>query len=825
MNFRMRGRFLFIGIAVGLVFAILVLGLYHLTVLSSAEVSANLSTSAVREVTTAGKRGSVLDINGTPLAYDDTAYNVQFLKDASKVLSSDKAHYTQILIRTVEIIEENGFEVIDTFDIVRTENGAFDFSFSDSSLSVRQTKIKNWLINMAIPESLTDPEQIYYELRTRYRIPEEMPYEEARKLLSIWQEVQLISSWSYLPVNIAYDVDFETVAQLEARSDVLEGIQISESTKRVYPQGEIAAHLIGYTGRISDAEQLEALEEKGYTAESLIGKTGIEYSMEDYLTAETADKRGKKEIRVNTNGVVLETLSESLPKNGNNVILNIDLELENVLMEALRNNVERVRQEQESEYAQRQSDPAASEKLKEQLGNRAPDFCNSGAAIVVDIDTLDVMAMGSYPSFDLNEFVGGISQEKLTEWMEDEATPLFDKTIQSRSTPGSIFKPLTAIAGLMEGVITLEETIDDEGPYTKYITDGSEAPDCWIRDYRAHKAQDVIKAIKNSCNYYFYVVADRLKIETLCLWADKFGVTSKTGIELPYETTGIVGNQTVLYNGEKKVGEQVTSMPRLVYSAIKNKLASYGRERNVEYTNDQLSRAAEKIVALAGMGNQQHGEQIRRILSNDLEIPESYSNNKGWDNELNAILLELIWDGTDTVTTGIGTNITQLTPIAIVRYLATILNGGKLMVPHLVNRVVSADGEIICEVEPELLDDLAIKQEYIDAVKEGMKEVTLTTDGGGTAAKVFRDFEYLGQFGGKSGTAPVSNLDLEDNGWFIAFAPFDEPEIAIVVFLPHGASGSNAGYAVRDILQYYFDKKAQADEGEEKFYTEGSLLP
>lgn len=800
--------------------------MYSLTVLRSEEVSGDIGATTERKVSTAGKRGSILDINGTPLAYDESTYNVQFLKDASKVYSSDRAHYTQILIDTIDIIESNGYNTIDTFCIVKGENGTYDFNFDDSSLSVKQTKIRNWLSNMAIPESLSDPEQIYYELRTRYRLPEDMNYEDARKLLSIWQEVQLISSQSYLPVDIAYDVDFETVAQLESRSDKLTGIQIEEGTKRVYPQGELAAHLIGYTGKISDPEQLEKLMRSGYQVDSLIGKTGIESSMEIYLTAESSAKRGEKTIRVNRAGIVTDILSEIKPKNGYDVILNIDIGLQNVVMEALESNVKRVRSEQETEYMLRRADEKKNRILNEELGDRKPDFCNSGAAIVVDINKLNVYAVASYPSYDLNDFVGGISAERLLELTEDEATPLFDRSIQSRSTPGSIFKLLTAVAGLMEGQVSLDETIDDEGPYTKYITDGSEAPECWTKNFKSHHAQDTIKAIKNSCNYYFFVVADRLKIDALCKWADKFGLTRKTGIELPYETSGFVGNQKVLYNSEKEISEQVTSMPRLVYNAIKNKLNAYGRERNVEYTAEQISRAADRIVRLAGTGNTYLGEQIRNVLYSALEIPENYSNNKGWDNEINALLLELIWDGTDTATTGIGTNITQLTPIAVARYLATILNGGKLMTPHLVNRIVSAEGEIIKEVEPELIEDLQIEESYIRAVKEGMKEVTLTTeDGGGTAAKVFRNFAYLGQFGGKSGTAPVSNFDLEDNGWFIAFAPFDEPEIAIAVFLPHGASGSNAAYAVRDILQHYFDKKAENAAGTENIYPEGILMP
>ena len=120
-----------------------------------------------------------------------SVYNVQFLKDVSKNNSSDRANYTQSIIKAVGIIEKNGSKTIDTFNIVFGQNGTFSYDFGDISVQLEQQRIKNWLSNMAVPENMTDPEEVYYELRNRYRIPEEMGYAEARKILSIWQESQL----------------------------------------------------------------------------------------------------------------------------------------------------------------------------------------------------------------------------------------------------------------------------------------------------------------------------------------------------------------------------------------------------------------------------------------------------------------------------------------------------------------------------------------------------------------------------------------------------------------------------------------------------------
>ena len=190
-------------------------------------------------------------------AYDVSSYDVQFYKDPAENASSDRAFYTDVIQKTIELIESKGGEIIDTFMIRRGEDGTFSYDIDDSITGeARENRINNWCENMQISKVkdaegnsvYPDPENIYYDLRTRYRIPESMAYEDAVKLLSIWQEVQLMTYRSYIPVTIAYNVNFETVSEIETRANELKGMQIEESSTRVYPKKTVAAHIVGYMG-------------------------------------------------------------------------------------------------------------------------------------------------------------------------------------------------------------------------------------------------------------------------------------------------------------------------------------------------------------------------------------------------------------------------------------------------------------------------------------------------------------------------------------------------------------------------------------------------
>lgn len=854
-------------------FGVLIAQYYHLMLGSTTEETAAVADTGVKSISVKGMRGSILDVNGIPLAYNEASYNIEFIYDVTKKASSDYANYTQIFLQTIELVEKNGGDIIDTFLIARDdETGAFGFDVGDIPDTARAKRILNWCINMYLVSTTLKPEDnnsdldekvklmyaelrkeygisedvedqqaqaliaegIYNELRTRYRIPEQTDYETAVKLLSIWQEVQLISWRPYLPVTIAYDVDYQTVLEIEMRANELTGMSIAESSVRVYPKNSTAAHIIGYQGRITAEDDTEEYTALGYDIDNdLVGKEGIEATMESYLTGSSAERQGERLVEVdNRTGMIVEELSSTTGKRGDTVVLTIDLEMQEVLDKALADNIERVYEMQQEKYL------ANKESYDAKVKNRTEpevNMCVSGAAIVMDVNTGDVLAMSNYPSYDLNLFTGGITDEDFQTLLEDPAKPMFNNAISSVSVPGSIFKMCTAVAGLMEGEITINEIINDEGPYTKVMQAGyiGITPVCGIEPYFSRHAdnQNVVKALRDSCNYYFYEVAYRLGIDRVNEWADKFGLTSKTGIELTGEAKGRVGNQLVMYDNTKELSEQVTAIPLLVYNRIYALLKEWGEERNVEYTDAQLTEAATRILKLAGAedGKRSWGPEIRTILSEVLDIPERYADSSGWSLTLNQYLTEIIWSPANTVRQGIGATPTQLTPIAVARYIAALANGGKVLEPHVVDKVIDAEGNVVKDVETVIVNDLEIPRNILDAICEGMSAVVSYEDGG-TAGSIFRDFEYSGQFVGKTGTGKVSEVDLENNGWFVCFAPFGQdengnelkPEIAMVVFLPHGYSGGSAGYCARDFLQYYFDK--QTASAEMALPSEGTLL-
>lgn len=837
---KLKTRYIAYIVVVFVLLTTLIVQLYSLNIRHAEEYTSQVSTNNEKTVSVKGARGSIMDKNGVLLAYDVSSYDVQFYKDPAENASSDRAFYTDVIQKTIELIESKGGEIIDTFMIRRGEDGTFSYDIDDSITGeARENRINNWCENMQISKVkdaegnsvYPDPENIYYDLRTRYRIPESMAYEDAVKLLSIWQEVQLMTYRSYIPVTIAYNVNFETVSEIETRANELKGMQIEESSTRVYPKKTVAAHIVGYMGRMVSEEEIEEKEAQGYSQDDLVGKVGIEATMEEYLTGNSKEHQGKKVLEVDSAGTVVRQVSYTPPTPGNKVVLTIDYQLQELLERTLAENIQTVYAEQQDMY--NNADPEQRKEYDEILAKRSTktiNYVQSGACIVMEVKTGKVLALVSSPSYDPNLFTGGISEEDFKMLNEDPAKPLFNNAISSVSTPGSIFKLCTALAGLMEEEITLtgpKGIINDEGPYTKHLQEGAtivgHIPSCWTKYPQNHAHnQDVVAALKNSCNYYFYEVAYRLGNDRLNEWADKLGLTSKTGIELTGEVAGRVGNKNVLYDPSKDIDDQVTYKPLLVYNKLVGQLRDYGTERGVTYTDDQVKAAATRIMQTAGEKGLVIGKEIRQILSEELDIPENVSSSRGWSNEIVNTVREVVWTDNDTIVQGIGSEPTQLSPIAVARYLCAIVNGGKVFQPHIVEKIVDNEGNVVKTFEPTVVTDLQIPEEYTNAIMEGMDQVVSAEDG--TASQAFGNFKYRDILAGKTGTGVVSDIDIEDNVWLCLVAPKDDTEIAVVCFLPHGFSDSKAYPTAKAAIQYYFDQKNAPAETEPQASPEGGLL-
>lgn len=452
-------------------------------------------------------------------------------------------------------------------------------------------------------------------------------------------------------------------------------------------------------GRISE-EEYKARSDYGIN--DYIGKLGIEYIFEDYLKGEA----GIRQVDMDINGTTVAEYDTKEAIQGSDVVLTIDANLQRVAEEALATNLEKLR--------------------NGSFGEKCD--ATRGAVVVTNVKTGEVLAMVSLPDYEPQLFLDGISDEKWQEYQEENA--LYNVATQGSYAPGSIFKMVTAVAGLETGAITTTEQINDTGiyPYGHH-------PECWYK--AGHGLITVSEAIKKSCNYFFYEIGYRIGIEELEKYATYFGLGKKTNIEVLSETSGTLAGKTYY----DKIGET--------------------------------------------------------------------------------------WYLGNTLSAAIGQAENSFSPLQIAKYISMLVNGGKNIDLTLVKSIINQDGTTVPKeeiqeyvneklgIKNEEKEDLNIKQENLDAILEGMRSVT--NESGGTAYSVFKNFSI--EIGGKTGSAEAGN---RVNGWFVGFAPFDEPEIAIVVFVEGGKHGSYTAEVARDIIEEYFGMKAEkvVEDNTIKTYTQ-----
>lgn len=860
--------------------------IYKLGVLTLAEGSTwaeSAQQRATKTVAVKGERGRILDRNGVVLAYDETCYNVEFLRDADNRTNYDSAVYTESLIKVIGMIEASGGATIDTSYIVMNDDGEIVYDWRVTSESGIKERYKNFCEAMGLTISDSGyqdypkdnkkwdiskwptAEYAYNFLRKSWFIPEEYTFEQAKKIISIRQEVNLNNYRAYEPITIAYNVSEEVVADIMEHSDELIGVQVSQSTTRIYPRGTTAAHVLGYLQKTTDTVSVSKLIAMGYTEEQLeeyykkdsdgnyvysdsgehlvdmtelgygyddyVGVSGVEYTMEAYLTGATSEHQGTREVEINKNGSIIRELSNTAATDGNDVMLTLDIELQNVVEQALQNLI--------TKTAAKEQDLIDADEDGKYTGKEI-DTAKTGAIVVMDPQTGEVLAMASYPSFDPNWFIKGNLTDEQMDYLFNGAdaavtTPLRNKAVSARYAPGSIFKMATGIAGVAEGVVDIDEIVNDRGDggyYYIYNDDGTvtktNAPKCWKAYHLGHENLNLTQAVTYSCNFYFCEIAYRLGIDKLNEWAGKFGLTNLTNIELTGEAAGICGGQEVLFdstltdaNGELSITGQKTSLPLLIYKRLCEKLREYVSLRGMEIDDDAVSDCALSLMQLQdGNGLDGKGPDIRRIISDKLGIPEGYTSAQNWTSQIVTLLNEIQWKPTQTIRSGYGQGVTLVTPIAVARYTSAIANEGTVYDANIVDRIIDTDGTLVRDINADVLsvigDDSEKWSNLWAAIKEGMKGVVSQEDHGTAADKFSEEFinaGYTERIAGKTGTAQIglSSIDIEDTSWFISFTPRKgDAELVVIICIPNGYSGSWSVSAAEEIYTYYFNKTDSA---------------
>ena len=478
----------------------------------------------------------------------------------------------------------------------------------------------------------------------------------------------------YYPIVLASNLSRDHVEIVEENRLRLPGVEIEMKPVREYTGGELAAHLLGYIGEVSEKE-LDSEGFEDYNPGDYIGKNGIERALENELHGSD----GGRQLEVDARGRVLRTVSESHPTVGSSVMLTIDAAV------------------------QKQAEAA--------FGDQA------GAAVVMDVNSGEILAFVSNPGFDPSLFSGRLPADVWQRYLDDVRHPLENKALSGQYPPGSTFKMITALAGLQDKTIDDTTAISCTGSHKL----GTSTFKCWNK--KGHGNTNLRKSLRESCDVYYYQLGEKLGVDKIAAAARAFKLGTPLGVELLNERSGLIPTSEWK---QKRFGKR--------------------------------------------------------------------------------------WYRGETLPVAIGQGAVLLTPIQLASMAATIANEGTIYRPHLVKRIVDADGRTLRETKAEIIGTASFPKESFRLVKLGMLAVVNEPGGTGAMARL-----YDVKVAGKTGTSQVVKLQdsksgtpyqYRDHALFVAFAPFDNPEIAVAVVVEHGEHGGAAAAPIAGrILRTYFDGK------------------
>lgn len=582
---------------------------------------------------------------------------------------------------------------------------------------------EQWLQKFFIPDDHHRAAEAFLWLRNeRFRIPEALSDDEARKIMAMREQIdtQLPGFMQYQPVKIAQDISQQSVTMIEEMIFDLPGVSIVVEPVRMYPENEAAAHILGNLGKISQQSEIELyINERGYLPSDIIGKTGIEHSFEAALKGEDGSQR----VIVDSKGRLVRILEKEEPIPGETVFLTIDIEFQKKVESILKNVLLTI---QEGGVYETQW---GSNRL---VGTQGPRRnANAGAVVVTDVKTGEVLAMASYPAYDPNLFVTGISNENWNSLMPDNPRdplaprPLMNIAMSTAVQPGSTYKMLVGLAGLEQG-LSPDYRIQDRG----FIQVGEHSFGNWLwnQSRQTMGNQNLYEAIAHSNNYYFYSIANahdysrnralpfEMSIETLVKYAHLFGLNDATGIEIqiPRERFGGVPNPD--------------SKARTVKAMLRNHLNRIMSlddldENKVELTDETLRDVIEQLVALSDENPPRY--QVHRYML-DAGIREERAN-AITDLVKYSYYNQTHWSLADTMNFSIGQGSHAYTPLQMANYMATLANGGIRHQVSIVKQTISQETGQKTVMERALPVELQLNNvDNLAHIRKGMYDTTIT---------------------------------------------------------------------------------------------------
>ena len=527
------------------------------------------------------------------------------------------------------------------------------------------------------------------KLRERYDIPAEWSDEDARLVIGLRYEMALRncvpSLASYVFLADADDEELSAVVELN-----IPGMNVEASTVREY-NTKYAAHILGFVGAMNP-EQWEYYKNiEGYEMDTEVGQDGLEAAYEEYLHGTD----GWREDTVTSDGTLVSSVYKTEPKAGSNVEISIDINLQMAAEDTMAQVIEGLRN----------APPNADGTFPD--GHDA----EGGAVVALNVKTGQLLTSASYPSYDLSTFF-----ENYEEIAADPYKPMYNRALQALYPPGSTYKMSMVVAGIDSKVINSQSTVYDAGRYTKYWDSSGFGPTCLALSHGySHGTVNAAEALRDSCNYFFYDLGDKISLAAMDSTAKGLGLGEATGVELP-EYVGHRANE-------------------------ETKKELYDADRSGWYVADQILAA-------------------------------------------------------------IGQSDNRFTPIQLAVYASTLANQGNRYKATFMNRVVSADyTRKLAENKPVLLSHMDISDEAYQAYSQGMHMVA--SEERGTAYTTFKNYPIA--IAAKTGTAQTDIVGASDNGAFVCYAPLDDPQIAIAVYIEKGGHGSTLASIAKAMLDIYFE--------------------
>ena len=502
------------------IFGSLVYRLIQLQLIQGPNITAALNANVIREYDEIASRGEILDRNGAVMVGNALGFSVQL-----DYYQWDKSRQNAVLLLLYETLQQAGLGCLDVLPLNWEEPLAYTYTSLESGDGRKLQKFvqaQEW----GSVEELT-PVRLFGLLSSKYGVDSSLTFQQRRAIIGVryYLEDKQFSNYN-TPITVVEEVDIRTVAHLSELKSNLPGVTIQVSDSREYHTAA-AAHLLGRVAIIGP-EEYEERKEEGYGLNDTIGKDGMEQALESYLRG--TDGVRAVEVNRQTGQVMAEYMVEDTQP-GKNCYLTIDLPLQERVEQALADTLAGIKEKGENS---KDGDGADVE---------------GGAAVVIDVDTGEILAMASWPTYSLENFSAQFSANN-----SDPLRPFFNRAIMATYSPGSTFKMCTSLAALEEGIIKPDTKIYDEGVYKRYADVGY-SPRCWIyRQYgRNHGNINVSQALKYSCNYFFYEMGYQLQPQRLNSYATQLGLGQKTGVELAGEKAGnLAGPESRQANGGEK---------------------------------------------------------------------------------------------------------------------------------------------------------------------------------------------------------------------------------------------------------------------------------